>query len=353
MYTRKKYKIWDMIKWTSREIRFFLIIAFVVTILYQVLGFGWMKIPWTPIALLGTAVAFLIGFQSNAAYGRIWEARQIWGGIVNDSRMLAIMVKDMITNEYADVKVSDDELKEHQRSIIYRHIAWLTALRYAMRQPRQWEITHNTKRPNEWKDRLFVPEFENKLEDELSVLLSEEEKTYTLSKTNKAATLLSLQSKSIRALKERGLIWEFSFLEIEGKLNELMTHQGKSERIKNFPYPRQFATLGYDCVNLFILLLPFGVIPEFSDIGLELSEQYPWTKDYFVWLGIPFSALVSWIFNTMQRIGSVGENPFEGAPNDVPISTMSRGIEIDLREMLDEPKDKIPDPMEVIYDVQM
>lgn len=352
MYTRKKYKVWDMIKWTRRELRFFIIIAIIVTVFYEVLGFGWLQIPWTPIALLGTAVAFLIGFQSNAAYGRIWEARQIWGGIVNDSRMLGIMIKDMITNEYADTKVSEEELKAFKKSIIYRHIAWLTALRHAMRQPRQWEITHNS-RSNDWKDMLKIPEYEHKLEDDLTPLLSEEEKVYTLSKTNKAATLLALQSKEIRGLKERGLVWEFSFLEIESKLNELMTHQGKSERIKNFPYPRQFATLGYDCVNLFILLLPFGVIPEFSKIGLELSADYPWTEQYFVWLGIPFSALVSWIFNTMQRIGSVGENPFEGAPNDVPISTMSRGIEIDLREMLDEPVELIPAPMEAIYDVQM
>ena len=91
MYTRKKYKVWDMIKWTRRELRFFIIIAIIVTVFYEVLGFGWLQIPWTPIALLGTAVAFLIGFQSNAAYGRIWEARQIWGGIVNDSRMLGII----------------------------------------------------------------------------------------------------------------------------------------------------------------------------------------------------------------------------------------------------------------------
>lgn len=353
MYTRKKYKVRDMIKWTRRELRFFFLIATIVTILYEVLGFGWMQIPWTPIALLGTAVAFLIGFQSNAAYGRIWEARQIWGGIVNDSRMLAIMVKDMITNEYAEQPATDEEIKKHQKSIIYRHIAWLTSLRHAMRQARPWEVFHKAKTNNEWKEIIHIPEFENELKDDLASLLSEEERAYTLSKTNKAATLLSLQSKELRALKERGLLWEFSFLEMESKLNELMTHQGKSERIKNFPYPRQFATLGYDCVNLFNLLIPFGVIPEFSRIGMELSSTYAWTENYFVWLGIPFSALVSWIFNTMQRIGTVGENPFEGSANDVPISTMSRGIEIDLREMLDESPDQIPEPLPSTYDVQM
>lgn len=52
----------------------------------------WFKIPWTPIALIGTAVAFVIGFQNNSAYGRIWEARKIWGGIVNTSRTFGMFV---------------------------------------------------------------------------------------------------------------------------------------------------------------------------------------------------------------------------------------------------------------------
>jgi len=73
----------------------------------------------------------------------------------------------------------------------------------------------------------------------------------------------------------------------------------------------------------------------------------------FVWLGVPFSALISWVFNTMQRIGVTGENPFEGSANDVPISTIARGIEIDLREMLGESKEEIPEQFPVVYDIQM
>ena len=115
MYTKKKYSKKTMFHWTRREIRFFVIWSLIITVLYELLGLKWLQVPWTALALIGTAVAFLIGFQSNAVYGRLWEARQIWGGIVNDSRMFTIMIKDMITNEYTSNPAKDEELNEHIR----------------------------------------------------------------------------------------------------------------------------------------------------------------------------------------------------------------------------------------------
>ena len=125
-------------------------------------------------------------------------------------------------------------------------------------------------------------------------------------------------------------------LELENIIVEMFNLQGKSERIKNFPYPRQFATLGYDFVLIFILLLPFGVIPEFSKIGESIALDHPIIGKYLVWAAIPFTVIVSWVFFTMEMIGDYSENPFEGLYNDVPISSMARGIEIDIRQMIDE-----------------
>jgi putative membrane protein len=353
MYTRKKYPLTAMIIWTRWEILKFVIISSVVTILFEIIDLKWMQLPWTPIALIGTAVAFLIGFQSNAAYGRSWEARKIWGAIVNSSRTFTMMIKDMITNEHSTASLSESELYDHKLTVVNRHVAWMTALRYAMRSPKSWEVFLEQRTNREWYEKMSIPERDGRLEDELKPLLSDEEYNLVLSKTNKAAQILSLQSAHIRKLKEEGLIWEFSFLELEHILKDLFDHQGKSERIKNFPYPRQFATLGYDFVKTFIVLLPFGVIPEFSRIGSGLVETYPLIGNYFVWMAIPFTVIVSWVFSTMQRIGTVGENPFEGSANDVPISTIARGIEIDIREMLDQPKESIPGPLEEILDIQM
>ena len=85
--------------------------------------------------------------------------------------------------------------------------------------------------------------------------LSPEEEKYVLSKKNKQTAILYLQSKHIGRLKEKGVIWEFSFLELENVLEKLFTHQGKSERIKNFPYPRQYASLAYYLVKLFVVFV--------------------------------------------------------------------------------------------------
>ncbi|GAB4231300.1 MAG: bestrophin family ion channel [Ekhidna sp.] len=353
MYTKKKYGTRTMLRWTRRELRFFIVLPLIITILYEIVGLEWLQIPWTALALIGTAVAFLIGFQSNAVYGRLWEARQIWGGIVNDSRMFAIMIKEMITNEYATEPATEEEIKVIKKKIIHRHIAWLTSLRHAMRSVKPWETYRTNKRNQEWLDVLHIPELESTLEEDLKKHLDNEEYEVVLSKTNKAASVLAIQTAHLRRLKERGLIWEFSFLELQSKISELMTHQGKSERIKNFPYPRQYATLGYSFVNIFIMILPFGIVPEFAKLGNNLIENFPLVGGYFIWLSIPFSATVSWVFNTMQRIGTVGENPFEGSANDVPISTISRGIEIDLLEMIDTNKEEIPGPVPSDFDVQM
>ena len=133
---------------------------------------------------------------------------------------------------------------------------------------------------------------------------------------------------------------------------ELFTLQGKLERIKNFPYPRQFATLNLFFVWIFILLLPFGIINVFDEIGQELIKNSEQPSNLinligngFVWLSIPFSVIVSWIFHTMERIGEVSENPFEGIANDVPITTMTRGIEIDIRQMIEDDPALIPAPI--------
>jgi putative membrane protein len=94
---------------------------------------------------------------------------------------------------------------------------------------------------------------------------------------------------------------------------------------------------------IFVLLLPLALVPQFADIGTDLLDKNPVIGKLFVWFSIPFYIIVAWIFHTMERIGRTGENPFEGTSNDVPISTIARGIEIDLRQNLGETEDEIPE----------
>ena len=339
-----------MIIWTRYSTMLFLAISLVWGCAFYFMDFNWLRIPWTPLALIGTAVAFVIGFQNNAAYDRIWEARKIWGGIVNTSRAFGVYTQDLITNEHSHQKMSKDELYAEIKTLIYRHIGWMTALRHSMRQIKPWEVTASNRTNSEIG--IKPPERESKLEDDLTPYLSEKDLDYIAAKDNKPLALLYLQSHQLRNLKEKGFIWEFSFLELEEQIKELLALQGKSERIKNFPYPRQFATLNKYFMWIFILLLPFALMPQFADIGNNILDAYPIIGDLFIWFSIPFYVAVAWVFHTMERIGRTGENPFEGTANDVPISTIARGIEIDLRQNLGETKDAIPDQFPVRFDVQ-
>ena len=343
----------DMIKWTRYETILFITIILVFVGLYYFLDLGWLKIPWTPLALIGTAVAFVIGFQNNSAYGRIWEARKIWGGIVNTSRTFGMYVQNMVNNEYTTEKLSNNELEQEIKILTYRHIAWMTALRHAMRTSKPMETVVHEKTNKEWNKMVRPPEWDRNVEIDMKSYLSHKELDYVLSKNNKPTAILYLQSHHLKILKEKGVVWEFSFLELENVLKEMFTLQGQSERIKNFPYPRQFATLNHYFMCIFVLLLPLAIVPQFAEIGTEISSIQPLIGSIFIWLSIPFYVIVAWIFHTMERIGRTGENPFEGSANDVPISTIARGIEIDLRQNLGESLEDIPKQFPIIYDTQM
>ena len=350
MYTKRRYKAKDMALWTRFETFKFLIIILAWVSVYYIFEMHWLRIPWTPLALIGTAVAFVIGFQNNAAYGRIWEARKIWGGIVNTSRTFGMFVQDMLSNEHATKKMSPEELQSEIKALTYRHIAWMTALRHAMRMKRPWETQMNERTNREWS--LHPPELTSPLEQDLQPYLSDDDLQSVLSKDNKQTALLYQQSHHLKRLKDRGIIWKFAFLDLEGVLKDLFTLQGQSERIKNFPYPRHFATLNHYFMWILLLLLPLALVPQFDEIGENFIDSMPFLYHAFVWLSVPFYVAVAWVFHTMERIGRTGENPFEGTANDVPISTIARGIEIDLRQNLGEAKESIPEQFPAVYDVQ-
>ena len=143
------------------------------------------------------------------------------------------------------------------------------------------------------------------------------------------------------------MIWEFSYLELENVLEDFFTHQGRSERIKNFPYPRQFASILYYFTWIFLLILPLAVASQFGEIAIKISEKSGHSFDWVVCLAVPFSVMVIWVFYTLNRIGRVGENPFQGSVNDVPISAIAREIEIDMRQNLGENTDEIPNGFEI------
>jgi putative membrane protein len=333
MYIKPVYSLKIVLLWTRKYIYFFLLLSITPVVLYDVVGLKWLYLPWLPIGLIGTSLAFITGFKNNASYERLWEARKIYGGIVNASRLLATMSNDFITNEFAKTERSDNELP--------------------------WETIVASKSNKEHMTGIEVREHKISLQEELDGYLDNDEKEFVLNMTNKQAACLNLQSKHFKELKLEGLIDDFRHMEFKNMIGELFTLQGKVERIKNFPYPRQFATLNLLFIWIFMILLPFGMMNEFHEIGLGLARAENINlinrliAENFVWMTVPISVVISWVFMLMERVGDVSENPFEGSRNDVPITTISRAIEIDIREMIGDDKKNIPNPYANSGDTEM
>jgi len=155
---------------------------------------------------------------------------------------------------------------------------------------------------------------------ELKLFLPEGEHDRLVANVNTATQIINEQSRDLTKLRAQNLIDDFRHTQMV-----FYTLQGKNERIKKFPLPRQYANIARYFVGIFIMLLPFSMIPELMKLG-----------DWGLWLSVPISVLIAWVYLMMELIGDYSENPFQGMANDIPMMSLCRVIEIDLREMLGE-----------------
>ena len=330
MFIQKNFDLKGVMAFTGGHIIWLTVWVVLVTALYEFTNWEWMSIPWLPLSVIGTAVAFYIGFKNNQAYDRLWEARKIWGAIVNSSRAWGSTVKAYVTNQFADNPVSEYELFAERKKLIYRHIGWLYALRSQLLISTPWEhINQNShvaritrKRMKTFGVGLLDDDVTMK---ELQEFLPPSEFEKLIEFKNTATQVIDLQSHDLKILREKGLIEDFRHMELQKILNDFYVHQGKCERIKKFPLPRQYGSMSFIFVGIFIFLLPFGMVSEFAKLG-----------EYGAWVSIPFTILVAWVYLVMELVGDYSENPFEGLGNDIPMLSLCRVIEIDLREMLGE-----------------
>ncbi len=327
MYTKRNYDFWMTFNWSRRPFFIALLYALPITALSHFTGIDF-SLPWQPISVLGIAVAFYLGFKNNSSYDRTWEARKIWGGIVNNSRTFGAAL-----NSFIQTRDKTEDLKIRQR-LIYRHIAWLTALRYQLRLSRDWE--HKEDRVKGLYSPTICEEYFNNMDKEVMNLISEEEFELYKPKANIATQIMATQSRELQALHDLGYFDGFRHVEFHRLIAEFYADQGRSERIKNFPFPRQYASVALWNTLVFAALLPWGLLSVFTED----------TDAWHIWLTVPFSGLITWVFFLMEKIGDYSENPFEGTYNDVPITSISRAIEIDLREMLGETE--VPKPIAAV-----
>lgn len=326
------------------RLKWLILFTVIIALLYQfkLIEFN---IPWLPVSVIGTAVAFYTGFKNNQSYDRLWEARKIWGGIVNDSRTWGMMVDSYVTNLFASEKKSEEEIHSIKQRLMYRHIAWLYQHRRQLLIPTSWEHVGQTGKRAESLGRTIEKRGAGLFDREngkvdMEHFISKEEFERISKNKNSATQLINEQSRDLRNLRQQGLVDDFRHMEMENILKSFYTLQGKNERIKKFPLPRQYANMSRIFVYIFMVLLPFSMLPELMELG--------W---YGTAIGIPVTILIAWVYYMMEGIGDFSENPFQGIPWDVPMLSLCRTIEIDMREMLGETE--LPEPVNAIDNTLM
>lgn len=301
--------------------------AVAVYIAYATWDLSFLRVPFLPISTIGTAVAFYVGFKNNSAYDRFWEGRKIWGGIVNASRTWAINVRAFVAPESGA-----------QRELIYRQLAWINALRIQLRaksrlrEDGNWIVRQRLRRHEE------AGVLRQDFDAEVGQFLEEAEATDLKTKINPATHLVDRQAQRLRALLEAGHVDLFHQIALLDGLKELFTLQGKCERIKNTPLPRQYAETSRMFTTMFVFLVPLGLLDVFALAGAGAS---PWTVAAMALC----SGIVAWVFVTMEQVGDASEDPFESSMADVPMNALCRTIERDLMQLLGEtelPKSEAP-----------
>ncbi|MBK9488221.1 MAG: hypothetical protein IPO07_05060 [Haliscomenobacter sp.] len=325
MYTGKEFTF-DLLWHFARKNLFrTMIVSTIAVILYQVLGFTFVAIPFLPVGTIGTAVAFYVGFKNNQAYDRLWEARKLWGGFTNTSRNFSAQLIALV------------EDKTMVKELLYRHIAYLNVLRLQLRKTIPWATSKENLHQTFRGERAELEEFDQGLKKILEENNKGEYYETLRVKNNVASGILKLQIMDLTRLKREKKLDEYEHSDLVRHVNELFNLQGGCERLKSTPLFRQYSIFSRVFVVLFIYLLPFGLLKDLNNLA-----------DWGVWLTIPFSMLISWVFFTMEQIGEFSENPFDNSVNDTPIAAICRNIEIDIKEFLGE---ALPTKMNPVDDV--
>lgn len=254
-------------------------------------------LPFSIAAILGSALAIFVAFRNQSSYGRWWEARTIWGGIINNSRIFARQIIANTDNAVAIGKITPDAADNFKKEMVYRQIAFAHALRLHLRRQETWQ--------------------------ELKHLLAEDEYAGLLNGQNKPNLLLHQQGMRIKEGMRLEMLGAFDNISMEPNLATFNNWQGACERIKNTPLPMNYQYFTKLFLYAFIFILPFCLAADFFSMNIGF-------------LVIPVSFLISFVFAVMNRVGEINENPFENEVQDIPMTALCNTIERDLKEMLGE-----------------
>ncbi|MEM7526964.1 MAG: bestrophin family ion channel [Pseudomonadota bacterium] len=335
------YIVKGMNKWAAlQDARYALSLSFLWSVMiffaHVILEWKAIALPQLPVTTIGIVVSLYLGFKSTSAYSRWWEARKVWGSIVNASRIWA--------NQALAMPDQHDNKDALTKELVTRHMAWVQALAYQLRAKSRLP---ETTAPFIFGSRVSGIEKIVHSGDAAYYqgLLSESDRNAVAGATNPAVQILRLQGDHLRRVHEAGLLDSFRFVAMMQTINDCYDYQGMCERIKNTPFPRQFTVLGRYFAWIFIFLLPLAFVQLFEQEVQVLALNGLARSEYMFAL-VPFTMLVSLIFYLLEKVSESCEDPFEWSPTDVPVAALSRAIEIDLRQMLGETD--TPEPLQPI-----
>jgi ion channel-forming bestrophin family protein len=253
------------------------------------------EMPLTIPAFIGTAISILLSFKLNQSYDRWWEARKVWGAIVNDSRSFVIQLKTLIA------KGNDTVVKK----IAFRQIAWCYSLGQSLRGLN----------PTKNLEKFISPEDLEEIKQH----------------NNKPLALLHLHALDIKGLKENNQIEIFSQLQLDNTLVRLCDAQGKSERIKTTIFPVTYRLFLHAIIYLFVVTLSIAL------------------KDIDFLFEIPLLLFISAAFLLLEKSATHLQDPFENRPTDTAMTAITRTIEINIKQLLNETEIPQPHQAETFY----
>ena len=297
MILKKVFNPFAVARYMKMELALSALLSLAVYYLYHARHLEQVTLPFSIAAILGSALAIFLAFRNNNSYGRWWEARTIWGGIINSSRIFARQIIANADNAVQTGKATASQVEEYKREMIHRQIAFAHALRLQLRQQTDCR--------------------------QFAHLLSSEEYNQAIHQNNVANYLLLQQGKRIKEGMRAEILGAFDNISLEPTLAAFNNFQGSCERIKNTPLLRQYHFFTRLFLLVFMIVLPFSLISDFNRMGLP-------------GLMVPVSVLISFVFGVMGKVGEVNEDPFENRITDLPMTALCNTIERDLKEMIGE-----------------
>lgn len=296
MYINKKLSILNLFSYSLRTQLYVLTLVSISSVSYINFFDEYIRLSGVIITVLGTAISFFIGFINSQAYNRWWEARKIWGALVNDSRSFCRMVITFIEKDD-----EDDNIKSFKKLLLYRHLAFVILLRDKLR---------------------------NQNTGEESKYLSTDDQSKLEGQSHKSNAILTLHGKDLNNAEKNNYLDAFRLTQINQMLNRFSDSMGQSERIKLTIFPIYYSALIKLSIWIFMIIF---------SMQISTSVGY-WS--------ILFSYLVGNIFILTYQAGHSLLNPFELKPSCIPIATITRSIEINILEQLGEKN--IMEPMKPV-----